>query len=114
MLISVLVLSVSIIIFSIVGILLKNASGVRHGQVALRIAHTKLDDLRADGYAALPAGGTFSDPLLNEIPSGEASTTVTTYNAKTKRVMVGVSWDGVGGTERYLSLSTLITETGGL
>lgn len=81
---------------------------------AFHIADNKLNELRALGYAALPASGAFSDPQLVGLPQGAASTTVTTWNAKTKHVVVGVSWLGTGSTTRMVSLTTLMTESGGL
>ena len=81
---------------------------------AFRIAQSKLSELRATGYAALPSGGPFPDSELASLPQGAASTTVATWNAKTKRVATGVSWLGADGVTRYVSLETLITESGGL
>ena len=86
----------------------------RHQDTALRIAQQEMENLRATGYAALPASGTFSDPLLSDLPSGSASTTVSVYNAKTKRVVVQVAWLEKGTSLRLVSLATLITEVGGL
>lgn len=80
---------------------------------AFRIADSKLDELRAGGYASLPESGPFSYPELVSLPQGAASTTVIVWNAKTKQVVVGVSWQGQDST-RYVSLTTLITEVGGL
>lgn len=82
--------------------------------VAFRVAGTKLDELRAGGYEALPAEGSFSVPELDGLPQGAASTSIADLNADTKRVMAGVSWRGADDTERVVSLTTLITRTGGL
>lgn len=82
--------------------------------VAFRVAGTKLDELRAGGYEALPAEGSFSVPELDGLPQGVASTSIADLNADTKRVMAGVSWRGADDTERVVSLTTLITRTGGL
>lgn len=81
---------------------------------AFHIADNKLNELRALGYAALPASGAFSDSQLASLPQGAASTTVTAWNAKTKQVVVGVSWLGADNLTRYVPLTTLITESGGL
>ncbi|MEK7144531.1 MAG: prepilin-type N-terminal cleavage/methylation domain-containing protein [Patescibacteria group bacterium] len=81
---------------------------------AFHIADNKLNELRALGYAALPEDGIFSDPQLASLPQGTASTTITVWNAKTKQVVIGVSWLGTGSTTRIVSLTTLITESGGL
>ncbi len=113
-LVAVFIVGVSITLFSVVGTLLKNAAEIRFEHTALRVAHTKLDELRALGYAALPPSGIFSDPLLASIPSASASTSVSTYNTKTKKVVVGVAWVASTGSSRYVSLTTLVTEVGGL
>lgn len=84
-------------------------------ETALQIASGKLEELRADGYAALPASGSFTDAQLAALPGGSAALAVSAYNAQTKQVTVTVSWlePGIGST-RSTALSTLITETGGL
>ncbi|MDP1689992.1 MAG: type II secretion system protein [bacterium] len=82
--------------------------------VAFRIADSKLNELRAGGYATLPTSGPFSDSQLTALPQGLASTTVTDWNAKTKQVVIGVSWFGADSTTHYVSLVTLVTESGGL
>lgn len=82
--------------------------------VAFRVADNKVNELRALGYAALPASGAFSDPQLASLPQGQASTSVTISNAKTKQVVAGVSWLGAEGHTRFVSITTLVTESGGL
>ena len=81
---------------------------------AFRIADSKLDELRAGGYATLPPDGAFSDPGLAQLPQGSASTSVTVWNEKTKQVRTGVSWLGADGRTHVVSLTTLVTESGGL
>lgn len=85
-----------------------------HGEVALRIAEGKLEALRAAGYAAVPTSGSFSDPALGTLPSATGTLAVSDSNAKTKRVTVTVSWQESTTSPRSVSLSTLITQTGGL
>ncbi len=112
--VAIFILGVSITLFAVMGVLLKNAAGIRYTQLATRIAQSKLDELRAGGYDALPSSGPFTVAELADLPSGEASTTVTTYNDKMKQVQVGVSWVGSDNNERYTSLSTLVIDQGGL
>ncbi len=81
---------------------------------AFRIANSKLDELRALGYAALPPSGAFYDQGLANMPQGVASTSVTVWNEKTKEVRTSVSWLGASGLPRFVSLTTLVTEVGGL
>ncbi len=85
-----------------------------HEDIALHVANQKLDDLRASGYASLPSSGPFGDTQLGSLPSGAASTTITTFNAKTKQVIVTVSWLEAGRGTHSVSLTTLITQVGGL
>lgn len=89
--------------------------GSKNQGVALAIAQNELETLRSAGYAALPPSGTFSDNLLNTLPQATTTLTVNDYNAKTKQVTVEVLWKDSGSTATStISLSTLITETGGL
>lgn len=86
-----------------------------HKAVALRIAEHKLADLRAAKYAALPASGSFTDAQFTLLPENATGTiAVSTVNAKTKQVTVTVSWNEPGRATSTASLSTLITEVGGL
>jgi prepilin-type N-terminal cleavage/methylation domain-containing protein len=90
-------------------------SRVTHSQsIALAIAESQIETLRAAGYAALPASGSFTDSALSSLASSTASTTVTVYDSKTKRVDVGVSWLETDATRRYVTLTTLIAQVGGL
>ncbi len=86
----------------------------RSEDLALTIANDKMGSVRAGGYASVPASGSFSNTLLGALPSGSGMLTVTTWNAKTKQVQVTVSWQEPGLAARSISLSTLLTETGGL
>lgn len=86
-----------------------------HQSIALRIAQNELEQLRAGGYAALPGSGAFASEQLSSLPSGGTGTiTVSTYNAKTKQVVVAVAWRELDQATSTVSLATLITETGGL
>lgn len=107
-------MSVAIVFATIVVNTMKTTRDSGYEAVAFRIAGSKLSELRAGGYAALPASGAFSDQQLSDIPQGQASTTVSDLNAKTKQVMTGVSWQGADGKLHYVSMTTLITQTGGL
>lgn len=113
-LISLFVLSVSITFAVIIINTIKLTRDGAHEGVAFRIANSKLDAMRAAGYDSLPADGPFTADGLSSIPQGAASTTATVYNEKIKEVLVGVSWLGSEGNTRYVSLTTLITEVGGL
>ncbi len=85
----------------------------RHQEIALRIAVTKIDDLRTTPFASLPASGSFTDPLLSSLPSGQANLTVSDLNSKTKQITVAVSWQESGSNPSHtVSLNTLITQGG--
>jgi prepilin-type N-terminal cleavage/methylation domain-containing protein len=86
-----------------------------HQDLALKIAEHKLEQVRVLGYASLPASGSFTDSLQSGFASSSAALAVTTYNAKTKSVVVTVFWDELNIPNSFnLSLATLITEIGGL
>jgi prepilin-type N-terminal cleavage/methylation domain-containing protein len=82
--------------------------------VALSIAQNKIEALRAGGYAALPASGSFTDTALGALTSGAGTVTIATYDSTTKRVDVTVSWVGKDAVSRNITLTTLLTQTGGL
>jgi prepilin-type N-terminal cleavage/methylation domain-containing protein len=117
-------IEVSISIF-IIGIMLLIAQAViqsstlvrasKNQGIALSIARNEIEILRAGGYEALPVSGSFLNDLLNTLPSATAERTVTEYNEKTKQVTVGVVWrEPNSSTSSVVSLSTLITQVGGL
>jgi prepilin-type N-terminal cleavage/methylation domain-containing protein len=113
---------ISIFIVSVMLLLLQAVvrSGVvaratGHRGVALTIAHSEIERLRAGGYASLPPSGSFSDSLLASLPEGSATLAVSTYDAQTKQVVVQVLWqEPIFSASSTVSLTTLVTETGGL
>ncbi|TSA43812.1 type II secretion system protein [bacterium] len=84
--------------------------------IALAIARNELESLRIGGYAAIPPSGSFPDSLLSTLPTVATTTlTVSVYNSKTKQVTASVVWKDPGAAaSSTVSLSTLITQTGGL
>lgn len=94
-------------------VLVRNA---KNQGVALAIARNEIEVLRIGGYAMLPPIGSFPDALLSSLPPAATTTlTVSAYNAKTKQVTASVIWLDPGTfASSTVSLSTLITETGGL
>ncbi len=86
----------------------------RFEELALTIASSNLEELRAGGYAALPTSGTLSDGRLASLPSGAGTITVEDGENDTKEITVEVSWITRGGVTREIVLSTIIAENGGL
>lgn len=85
----------------------------KNQDIALKVAVNKLEEIRAAGYENLPASGPFSDPLLTALVSGAGIVEISTYNARTEEVEVTVEWNQAGATST-ITLSTLVTEVGGL
>jgi type II secretory pathway pseudopilin PulG len=83
-------------------------------EIALTAATAEMENLRVGGYSALPASGSFSNTALSSLSGGSGSVAVTVYDAKTKKVEVTVSWTAHDGVSHSMTLSTLITQTGGL
>ena len=113
-LVTIFIVGVTAVLFAAAVKTLSFTRDVRYEDTALRIASKKLEELRADGYAGLPASSSFSDALLSSLPSASASTTMATYNAKTKKALVQVGWQPPGQSVRVITLVTLVTQTGGL
>ncbi|MDB5244448.1 MAG: hypothetical protein JWN18_318 [Parcubacteria group bacterium] len=88
----------------------------RYEGIALSIARNKLESVRSGGYTSVPATGSFSDSLTSSLPLGAtALITTSAFNAKTKQVTIDVSWrDSNLTSTTSVSLSTLITQVGGL
>jgi len=108
--VSVLLLLVQAIIYS--AVLTRNS---KNQSIALAIARNEIESLRSNGYANLPANGSFADSLLSTLPSATTTLTVSVYNAKTKQVTASVIWkNSSSAASTTVSLSTLLTETGGL
>ncbi|MFA5942350.1 MAG: type II secretion system protein [Candidatus Paceibacterota bacterium] len=83
--------------------------------IALSIARNEIEVLREGGYDALPPSGSFSNELLSTIPLATTTRTVSPFNDKTKQVVVSIVWQDPGSAaSSTVSLSTLITQPGGL
>ncbi|OGG48400.1 hypothetical protein A3G63_02510 [Candidatus Kaiserbacteria bacterium RIFCSPLOWO2_12_FULL_52_8] len=113
-LVALFILSLTVVFATLIIGSIKIVGDAKYENVAFRIANNKLDELRAGGYDALSAGGPFVDDELANLPQGSASTSITILNEQTKQVMSGVSWRGADGITRVASLTTLVTEFGGL
>jgi len=84
-------------------------------ETALRVANNKIEELRSGGYSALPGSGSFSDSQLNSLSNSSATMAIADFNANTKRVIITVQWrQSAIFPVRTVSLTTLITKTGGL
>jgi prepilin-type N-terminal cleavage/methylation domain-containing protein len=113
---------VTIFIIGLVLVLYQGALGkvgliqyAKNQEIALRVANNKMEELRAGGYAALPSSGNFSDTQLNSLPNSSASMTITAYNSDTKQVVITIQWDDPSSSSsKNISLTTLVTKTGGL
>lgn len=87
----------------------------KNQEIALRVANNKMEELRAAGYAALPSSGSFSDSQLDSLSNSAATMTITDYNSDIKQVLINIEWqEPTGSSLKNISLTTLITKTGGL
>jgi prepilin-type N-terminal cleavage/methylation domain-containing protein len=111
--IGLLIVGLVLIIYHAAGNTLILQRNVKHQDLALRIAENKLEELRSLPYSSLPATGTFSHPLITNLPSGSASLTISDYNSRTKEIRVQVNWQESGAaTTHNVILTTLITQNG--
>ena len=87
----------------------------KNEEIALRIASTKLEELRNGGYSSVPASGSFTSSQFNLLPSGAGSMTTTDYNGIVKHITVTVQWNDVRtSTTRDITLATAVAKAGGL
>lgn len=114
MLVALFILSATTLFVTVVVATIGGTRDAAYESNAFRVASSKIEELRALGYASLPADGAFSDSQLSSLPNSSASTTITEWDAKTKKVVAGVSWRGPDNRTRFVSMTTLITEVGGL
>lgn len=114
LLVAISIIGLSIVLFAAALNTFTLTQASAHGYTALHIAENKLESVRASGYTRA-GSGSFSDPLLSSLPGNATGTVaVSTFNAQTKRVDVSVAWQESGYSTSTISLSTLITQTGGL
>lgn len=102
------ILSLCVLIFAYVAQSQAPLRSLRFETVALRTAKSELETLRADGYGALPANGSYALEVPELLPLGVGTTTITDFNAGTKQVTVEVGWGGGSS----VSMTTLITDGG--
>src|SRR6185369_12962681 len=108
-------IEITISIF-IIGVMIVASASLLHGVPANRLT---LDQgialsIARNEIEALPASGSFTDTALASLISGTGTITVATYDAKTKRVDVTVSWQEKDASAHNIALTTLITQVGGL
>ena len=113
-LIAVFIIGMLIALFGVGVMMMPLSREASHRDVALHGASVELETLRSTGYAQLPTSGSFSNTEVSSLPGGLGTTTIRAYNNTTKEVVVTVSWQEPGRGYRAVSLTTLITETGGL
>ena len=86
---------------------------MRSENLAYHIASKRMEELRNMDYAALPASGTFSDPLMASLTSGAGSYTRANYSTYTgmQELVVTVTW--FEGRSRSVQVRTIVG-TGGI
>lgn len=82
-------------------------------ELAVRVANTKMEAIRLLTFETLPTSTTFTDPLLNSLPQGQATIVTSSYNSKTTEVTVNVYWAEFNGMVTHtVSFTTLVTKGG--
>lgn len=84
-------------------------------EIALRIATRKLEEVRALGYASIPADGPFSDAQLASLRNATTALSSTDVSLKTKEVTITILWqEPHASASSTVTLATRITQIGGL
>lgn len=113
--IAILVIGFMLVLFSLALQNIPLLRATKNQELALKIVRTEIESLRAGGYDALPTSGTFTSPYLTSLVGASANLTISDFNDETKEVTVTVSWQEPKVSDAFsVSLTTLITQTGGL
>jgi len=89
------------------------SKGQKYENIAYHVANKQMETLRSTPFSSLPSSGAISDTLLNEIPSGSGSFSVTDHPDYDglKEMVVTVTWSN--GGSKSVVLKT-ISGSGGL
>lgn len=111
--ISIFVVGVILAIYGQLSEMVAVNKGTGYQEIALRIARSQAEDLRALPFSALPASGSFSHTLLAELPQGSANFTNADFGAsEVKKITIVVSWQEARAGNRNITLTTLISQGG--
>ncbi len=85
----------------------------KHRNLALRVAQTEMNNVRALSFANIPTSGPFSNSLLDSLPQSQATITITSINGDTKQLSITVSWhEATAKNTSTVNLTTLLTQGG--
>ena len=92
---SMFIISVLFILAIIVASVLPIITKQSNENIAYHIAVKQMEELRATDFDSLPASGTITDPLLDDIPEGSGSFSVSDYPGHdgVKEIIVTINWD---------------------
>jgi len=88
--------------------------------LATKIATREIENLKKNGFAALPAAGTsnFADSDLSKLTQSAATLTVATYppgcspcSADVRQIKVSVSWSGQGAA-KTVNIESIMSKNG--
>jgi prepilin-type N-terminal cleavage/methylation domain-containing protein len=113
--ITIFIIAVVLVLYLAAANTMQMTKTAKYKEIALGIANNKIEELRAAGYSSLPGSGSFSTSQLSSLPSGSGDLDISDFNSDTKQVEVTVEWQEPGApSTKSISLTTLITKTGGL
>jgi len=111
--IALLLIIVTVTIFGVALSSLPLTKTARNQNIAYHIAAKKMEELRDTQFASLPAGSSFTDPVLLNLNGAQASFTLEDYqgSSQIKTATVTVQWQEESRT-RDVVLETLISDKG--
>ena len=113
-LVTIFVIGASVALYAAAANTITITRNAKYQSIATRVAAHQLEELRALSYASLPESGSFAHSEMDLLPSASGAMDISAYNDKTREVTVTVFWQELGASPRSTSLTTLITESGGL
>lgn len=112
-LVTLFIIGITLLLFAVVSNAIVLNKYNRYKEIALRVAETKLAELRTTPHGNLPTSGTFSNSQVEKLPQGNAAMAFTEVATGLTQATVTVTWQNTQNTgTQEISLSTYISQFG--
>lgn len=108
---SIFLISIGLIVYASSMNLVRVARSTKNNNIAYHAAVMQMEILRNTQFGSLPPSGSFSDPSLSLLPSGQGKIVAVDVHNGLKQITVTVSWQELG-LPKQVNLNTLIYEKG--
>ncbi len=111
--ITVFIIGVMLMLYQVAGNATRHNQTSGYKEMALRIAHKEIQNIRTTPFATIPTSGAIINPSLDSLPQSSAYLTRTDIEEGLVSIQVEVFWINPGETaQQNLSLTTYISQGG--